>query len=101
MKHTVLPPALAGLAIEWRLSLPVMRTDAVTLREVRVEDAASLFAMLATEEVARFISPPPATLEGFVRFIERALQQRLAGTCACYAVVPAGTKRRPRQRPSA
>lgn len=91
MRTTFPAPALAGLSAEWRLSLPVMQTEKVTLREVRVEDAASLFAMLATEEVARFISPPPATLDGFVGFIERVQRQRLAGTGACYAVVPAGT----------
>ena len=34
-----------------------------TLRELRTSDAASLLAMLGTEEVARFISPPPTTIE--------------------------------------
>ncbi len=91
MRPSFLAPGLARLATEWRLSLPVLGTERVTLREVRVEDAAPLFAMLSTEEVARFISPPPATLEGFVRFIESAQRQRLAGACACFAVVPPGT----------
>lgn len=86
----ILAPAPAGHTTEWRLSLPVIETEWVVLREVRVEDAPSLFAMLTTEEVARFISPPPATLDGFVRFIEGVQRQRLAGTCACYAVVPTG-----------
>jgi RimJ/RimL family protein N-acetyltransferase len=91
MRPTFPAPAFSGLTVEWRLSLPVLQADMVTLREVRVEDAPSLFAMLSTEEVARFISPPPATLEGFVNFIEGVQRQRLAGTCACYAVVPGGT----------
>ena len=42
----------------------------VVLRELRASDAASLFALLTTEEVARFISPPPTTVEGFERFID-------------------------------
>ena len=91
MRPTFLVPAPSGLVTEWRLGLPVLQTGAVTLREVLVEDAPSLFAMLTADEVARFISPPPATLDGFVRFIEGAQRQRLAGACACYAVVPAGS----------
>ena len=91
MRPTFLVPAPSGLVTEWRLGLPVLQTGVVTLREVLVEDAPSLFAMLTADEVARFISPPPATLDGFVRFIEGAQRQRLAGACACYAVVPAGS----------
>ena len=64
---------------------------AVTLRELRVDDAASLCALLTTEEVARFISPPPTTVEGFERFIEWAAREQAAGRYACFAVVPAGT----------
>lgn len=90
MRHMFLAPAFSSAADEWRLALPVMQTGTVTLREARVEDAPSLFAMLTTEEVARFISPPPATLDGFVRFIEGVQRQRLAGTGVVYAVVPAG-----------
>ena len=33
-------------------------------------DAPALLALLTSEEVTRFISPPPTTLEGFERFIE-------------------------------
>ena len=32
--------------------------------------------MLTTEEVSRFISPPPTTLEGFERFVELFAQQQ-------------------------
>ena len=53
-------------------------------------DAASLFALLTTEEVSRFISPPPSTVEGFERFIGWTLRQRAAGTYACFAVTVAG-----------
>jgi len=41
---------------------------------------------LTTEEVSRFISPPPTTVDGFERFIAWTLRQRLAGTYACFAV---------------
>lgn len=75
---------------DWRAGLPVMHGATATLRELRMSDAPSLLAMLATEEVARFISPPPTTVEGFERFIVWAQAQRMAGNYACFAVVPAG-----------
>src|SRR5690348_5280622 len=75
---------------DWRNGLPVMVGATVTLRELQVSDAPSLFAMLTTEEVARFISPPPSTIEGFERFIAWTLRQRAAGTYACFAVTLAG-----------
>jgi RimJ/RimL family protein N-acetyltransferase len=65
--------------------------EMVTLRELRKSDAPSLLAMIATAEVARFISPPPTTVEGFERFIEWTHRQRAAGTYACFAVVLGGT----------
>jgi RimJ/RimL family protein N-acetyltransferase len=55
-----------------------------------VSDAPSLFAMLTTEEVSRFISPPPTTVEGFERFIMWANRERAAGSYACFAIVPHG-----------
>jgi RimJ/RimL family protein N-acetyltransferase len=75
---------------DWRTGLPVLTGSRVTLREMRVSDATSLFAMLTTEEVARFISPPPTTVEGFERFITWANRERAAGTYACFAIVPHG-----------
>ena len=75
---------------DWRTGLPVLTGSRVTLRELRVSDAVSLFAMLTTEEVTRFISPPPTTVEGFERFIMWANRERAAGTYACFAVVPHG-----------
>ena len=75
---------------DWRTGLPVLTGTRVTLREMRVSDAPSLFAMLTTEDVARFISPPPTTIEGFERFIMWANRERAAGTFACFAIVPHG-----------
>ena len=75
---------------DWRSGLPVLTGGWVTLRELRTEDAASLFALLTTEEVARFISPPPSSVEGFEKFIEWTQLQRTAGTYACFAVTLKG-----------
>ena len=74
----------------WRQALPVLTGSMVTLRELRLSDAPSLLAMLATEEVARFISPPPTTVEGFERFIAWTHRERAAGNYVCFAVVPHG-----------
>jgi RimJ/RimL family protein N-acetyltransferase len=62
----------------------------VSLRELRLEDAASLLTMVGTDEVARFISPPPTTIEGFERFIAWASAERELGNYVCFAVVPQG-----------
>ena len=74
----------------WQQALPVLSGARVTLRELRLDDAASLLAMISTEEVSRFISPPPTTIEGFERFIAWAMRERARGSYACFAVVPAG-----------
>jgi len=75
---------------DWRTALPLLTGRSVTLREPRHSDAASLFAMLTTEEVSRFISPPPASVEAFERFIAWTLRQRLAGNYACFVVTLEG-----------
>jgi len=60
------------------------------LRELRASDASTLFALLTTEEVSRFISPPPTSVDGFARFIAWTERQRIAGDYVCFGVVPAG-----------
>ena len=75
---------------DWRSELPVLHAGRVTLRELRASDASSLHQMLTTEEVSRFISPPPKTVAGFERFIEWAQRERAAGHYVCFAVVPEG-----------
>jgi RimJ/RimL family protein N-acetyltransferase len=62
----------------------------VSLRELRRSDAASLLALLGVDEVARFIAPPPTTVDGFERFIAWSQSERQAGRYACFAVVPDG-----------
>jgi ribosomal-protein-alanine N-acetyltransferase len=76
---------------DWTEQLPVLTRKGVTLRELRTSDAPALFALLTTEEVSRFISPPPSTVEGFERFIGWAVRERTAGRYLCFAVVPAGS----------
>jgi len=79
------------VSTDWRDGLPVLSAKGVTLRELRITDAPSLFAMLTTEEVSRFISPPPSTVEGFEKFIAWTIRQRRAGTYACFAVTLEGS----------
>ena len=79
------------ITTEWQRGLPVLTGESVTLRELRTSDAPSLFAMLTTEEVSRFISPPPSTVGGFERFIAWTLRQRTAGCYACFAVTLKGS----------
>jgi [ribosomal protein S5]-alanine N-acetyltransferase len=80
------PATLSG----WQAGLPSLADSVVTLRELRPSDAAPLFAMLATDEVRRYMSPPPGSIEGFERFIAWAQAERAAGRYMCFAVVPAG-----------
>jgi RimJ/RimL family protein N-acetyltransferase len=74
------------ISTDWRSGLPVLRGGRVVLRDLRTDDAASLFALLTTEEVSRFISPPPTTVEGFEKFIAWTHRERAAGRYACFAV---------------
>ena len=78
------------VANQWRAGLPVLQGEGFTLRELRMTDATSLLSLLTTEEVTRFISPPPKTVEGFERFIAWAQRERDAGRYVCYAIVPDG-----------
>lgn len=83
---TVLPPS----TLDWRHQLPTLAGTHVTLRELRLSDAPALLATMTVEDVARFISTPPDTLEGFERFIQWAQRERANGRYACFAVVPHG-----------
>jgi len=76
---------------QWRQRLPDLEGARVTLRELRAEDAIALFTAVAHPEVTRFISPPPASVEGFEQFIAWAQRQRAAGQGVAYAIVPQGS----------
>jgi RimJ/RimL family protein N-acetyltransferase len=79
-------PVAQTVSTDWRDRLPTLTGATVTLRELRASDAPSLCALLTTEEVSRFISPPPTTVAGFERFIAWTLRQRRGGSYACFAV---------------
>ena len=79
-------PITPIVSTDWQQRLPFLCGTRVVLRELRKSDAMSLFAMLNSEEVSRFISPPPSTVEGFERFIDWTLRQRIAGAYVCFAV---------------
>jgi RimJ/RimL family protein N-acetyltransferase len=76
---------------DWRTGLPRLTGNLVALREMRATDAPALFAALSNEQVSKFISPPPATVEAFGRFISWAIRQRQSGQYVCFAVVPHGS----------
>ena len=90
MNVVIRPPMTDVTTTDWQHRLPTLTGHNVVLRELRTSDAQSLFAMLTTEEVSRFISPPPSTVEGFEKFIAWAHRQRAAGTYACFAVTLRG-----------
>src|SRR5438045_4327935 len=84
---TIASPIMSS---DWQQGLPTLMGRQVVLRELRASDAQSLFALLTAEEVSRFISPPPSTVEGFEKFIAWTIRQRAAGTYACFAVTLRG-----------
>ena len=84
------PPPTA--ASGWRTGLPCLTGNLVSLRELRAGDAPALFSALSSEQVTKFISPPPATVDGFERFINWATRQRESGQYVCFAVVPHGSE---------
>lgn len=87
--RTLPPPPVAQVATsDWHKALPLLAGPGVTLRELRLSDAASLLSLLTTEEVTRFISPPPSTLDGFERFILWTQRERSFGRYVCFGIVP-------------
>jgi ribosomal-protein-alanine N-acetyltransferase len=74
----------------WRDGLPVLVTPRLTLREIRMSDAAQLLGVARSPEVSRFMWPAPAELEGFRRFIEWAWAERAAGKYIGFVIVPQG-----------
>ena len=79
------------VASDWRNGLPTLTAGEVSLRELRASDAPALFAALTSEQVTRFISPPPSSVEGFERFIAWTIRQRQSGQYVCFAVVTEGS----------
>ena len=71
-------PAIVEIT-DWLQVLPTLTGALVTLPELQPFDAPSALASVAHEEVSRFILPPPATTDGFERFIAWAQRERSAG----------------------
>ena len=89
----VTAPAKPAPVTDWRGQLPVLRAGNASLRQLEVSDAPSLFETLTREEVTRFISPPPATIEGFERFIAWTRHEQSEGRYVCFGIVPEGEDR--------
>jgi RimJ/RimL family protein N-acetyltransferase len=84
------PSESTTTTVAWRLSVPTLSGQLVTLREIQYADAEALIGVLTSDAVARFISPAPASMDSFLRFIEWAHRERERGTYVCFAVVPHG-----------
>jgi ribosomal-protein-alanine N-acetyltransferase len=86
---TAVAPAVDAVA-DWTAGLPVLKGRRLMLRELVTTDALSLLSMLSSEEVAKFISPPPTTPQAFERFIAWAQRERKAGNQFTFGIVPEG-----------
>jgi ribosomal-protein-alanine N-acetyltransferase len=75
---------------DWTKGLPVFTGQRMMLRELVKSDATTLLSMLASEEVAKFISPPPTTPVGFEKFIAWVIREREAGNQMTFGIVPEG-----------
>jgi ribosomal-protein-alanine N-acetyltransferase len=75
---------------DWRVSLPQLVGDGVTLREFRRSDAAVLRRIACSPEVAPFIWPAPPSDDAMQQFIDWSYSERRIGRYLCYGFVPAG-----------
>ena len=75
---------------DWRDRVPVLQSGKVTLRELQPSDAQALWAFITSDEVTRYLTPPPSTVEGFERFIDWSRRQRAVGMQASLAVLVEG-----------
>ncbi len=77
--------------LHWRDELPTLNGSAITLRELRLSDAAALLASVGSPEVTKLISPPPPTVDGFEKFIAWTSRQRQEGKSIAYGVTLKGS----------
>jgi len=75
---------------DWTDELPVLKGRRLMLRELVRSDASSLLSMLSIDEVAKFISPPPTTADGFEKFIRWVQCERRMGNQFTFGMVPEG-----------
>ena len=78
------------MSSHWRERVPTYRSDTLALREIDTSDAPSLAQCLLSEEVTRYISPPPRNLIELEQWIDRAKVRRAEGVRVCFAIVPNG-----------
>ncbi len=77
-------------SLDWQRELPILSNGRVTLRELRMSDAATLVRQMADNEVRRHIAPPPSTPDEFRKFIRWARAERRKGVHITYGVLPPG-----------
>lgn len=78
-------------ASDWRACLPVLSCGELALREVKATDADALAALMATPEVSRYLSPPPASADEFERFILGSQRMRAQGEGVCFVLTQNGS----------
>ena len=74
----------------WTDSVPPLRGNFTTLREVAASDVYTLFTLFSDPAVTAYMAPPPPTLAKFAGFIEWSRQQRAQGHGVCFGIVPEG-----------
>ena len=74
--------------VNWQDGLPLLVSPNVVLRELRRSDAAALWQLACSPEVARYSWPAPPTVDAFDSFITKAWRDRTEGRYACFAFVP-------------
>jgi len=84
------PTQVPAADTDWTTGLPVLKGRRIMLRELVKSDSLSLLSMVSSEEVAKFISPPPTTPQGFEKFITWAQRERQAGNQFTFGIVPEG-----------
>ena len=77
--------------VDWRLGLPVLRSDRVLLREPVLSDAPVLFRELCIPEVCEYVAPPPSAVEGVERMIAKGIERRQVGQVFSFGIQPAGS----------
>ena len=86
-------PATSDLFLDaWRRVPPVLTGPGVRLREVDVEDAASLLSLLSRDAIAQVIAPPPRSSGELASRIDAARLERLDGRGICFAAIPAAQR---------
>ena len=83
-------PVSDALTADWRIELPVLRSDRLLLREPVASDATVIFRELCVPEVCRYVPPPPAAVDGIDRMIAKSIERRQAGQAFLFGVQPAG-----------